>query len=489
MSETHRTTALGRRTLQQIVAGMHEGVLLIEPAGPIVWANAAATAMHGCRTPEELGTTATAYRERFILHDAEARRLPAHGYPVARLLAGETFDKETVAITPRDGDAQDRRIIEMSGMAVTGADGSTELLALVMDDITERFDAEERFERAFAANPAPAILLRLEDSRFIKVNDGFMEMTGYERDDIIGHPLREHDLLRHAEHREQAIRALEEHATIPQQESALKTRDGSEKFVILAGQPIQVNDKQCMMFTFIDLDERKKAETDLRHSEERFSRAFQLAPVPMLVCRREGWSVIEVNEAFMRATGRPHEAIVGRSALEAGLQIAEPALEAMAAALDAGGGIRNRDITVDVEGGGVIDGLLSAEPVTIQDETCILFVVQDITLRKRSEADLVAAIETVMQDASWFSRTLMEKLAQIRHPGRRAGTELDMLTAREREVLEGICKGLTDAEIAGALGLSRNTVRNHVANLYSKIGVNRRSAAVVWGRERGLANY
>src|SRR5699024_3530755 len=276
--------------------------------------------------------------------------------------------------------------------------------------ITERFDAEERFERAFAANPAPAILLRLEDSRFIKVNDGFMEMTGYERDGIIGHPLREHDLLRHAEHRAQAIRALEAHATVPEQESALKTRDGSEKFVILAGQPIQVNDKQCMMFTFIDLDERKKAETDLRHSEERFSRAFQLAPVPMLVCRREGWSVIEVNEAFMRATGRPHEAIVGRSALEAGLQIAEPALEAMAAALDAGGSIRNRDITVDVEGGGVIDGLLSAEPVTIQDEACILFVVQNINQRKRSEADLVAAIETVMQDASWFSQTLMEKL-------------------------------------------------------------------------------
>ncbi|MGH8154887.1 MAG: hypothetical protein ACREP0_06585 [Rhodanobacteraceae bacterium] len=35
----------------------------------------------------------------------------------------------------------------------------------------------------------------------------------------------------------------------------------------------------------------------------------------------------------------------------------------------------------------------------------------------------------------------------------------------------------------------RNTVRNHVASLYAKIGVNRRSAAVVWGRERGLAAF
>ncbi|MDN5874441.1 MAG: LuxR C-terminal-related transcriptional regulator [Sinobacteraceae bacterium] len=66
---------------------------------------------------------------------------------------------------------------------------------------------------------------------------------------------------------------------------------------------------------------------------------------------------------------------------------------------------------------------------------------------------------------------------------------MDALTTRERQVLERICKGQTDAEIAAALQISRNTVRNHVANLYDKIGVNRRSAAVVWGRERGLAAY
>ena len=42
------------------------------------------------------------------------------------------------------------------------------------------------------------------------------------------------------------------------------------------------------------------------------------------------------------------------------------------------------------------------------------------------------------------------------------------------------------AAIAARLGLSRNTVRNHVARLYAKIGVNRRGGAVEWGRERGM---
>ena len=61
-----------------------------------------------------------------------------------------------------------------------------ELLVLVIQDATERFSAEERFERAFNANPAPAIVCRLSDLRCIKVNRGFLEMTGYGRDEAIG---------------------------------------------------------------------------------------------------------------------------------------------------------------------------------------------------------------------------------------------------------------------------------------------------------------
>ena len=38
------------------------------------------------------------------------------------------------------------------------------------------------------------------------------------------------------------------------------------------------------------------------------------------------------------------------------------------------------------------------------------------------------------------------------------------------------------------LGLSENTVRNHIASLYRKIGVNRRTAAVIWARERGITS-
>lgn len=110
----------------------------------------------------------------------------------------------------------------------------------------------------------------------------------------------------------------------------------------------------------------------------------------------------------------------------------------------------------------------------------------DITERKRSELEL--AIETVMQDASWFSQTLIEKLANAKriNTGRLPDASFTDLTRRERAVLARICGGLADKEIAARLNLALNTVRNQVATAYSKLDVYNRSEAIVWARERRL---
>ncbi|MFA7681394.1 MAG: LuxR C-terminal-related transcriptional regulator, partial [Pigmentiphaga sp.] len=59
-------------------------------------------------------------------------------------------------------------------------------------------------------------------------------------------------------------------------------------------------------------------------------------------------------------------------------------------------------------------------------------------------------------------------------------------TPREREILGLMCQDMTDPEIALSLNVSPHTVRNHVASLYSKLDVHRRSAAIIWARQRGI---
>ncbi|WHZ20381.1 MAG: Sensory box transcriptional regulator, LuxR family [Rhodanobacteraceae bacterium] len=482
-------TPVDRRQLQQIIAGLTDGVMLLDPDRSIVWVNEAAIAVHGCIRAEELGANATQYRKRFSLKYRNNHRLTAKQYPIERVLAGETFSDVLVEVA-RKGDADFHSTQQVRGMALTNANGEVESLALVIKDVTERFSAEERFERTFAANPAPAVICRLRDLRYIKTNPGFLTMTGYERDQVIDRRFRELDVLDHAENREEAIRSLRGWLTIPQQEAVIRQADGKQKFVIVAGQPIEVGDEQCMLFTFIDLEARKRAEMSLRESEERFSKAFRLAPVPMIVFALRDMRALTINDAFTAITGYAIADLQGRTVEDIGLSGDVAAMRALVARLNRREDIRNEELPVRTREGAIIDCLLSADTVMIQGEPCVLCVIQDITERKRSEMDLVSAIEAVMKDTSWFSHTVMEKLAQLRRPdGSGAKAELATLTPREKDVLGLICKGLSDAEIAAALKLSRNTVRNHVATLYGKIGVNRRSAAVVWGRERGMVSY
>ena len=135
------------------------------------------------------------------------------------------------------------------------------------------------------------------------------------------------------------------------------------------------------------------------------------------------------------------------------------------------------------------DCFIAPVPLTVNGERLTLGVIQ--VEEPRQSADLIAVIESVLADStSWFTRTIVEKLKAVGQPkpgsSSNGTSQLDNLSAREREVLGLICEGQNDAQMATALGLSENTVRNHVAALYRKIGVKRRTAAVIWARERGI---
>lgn len=473
-----------RQHLQHIIAGLNEGIILLEADGAIAWANASALALHGADTPQALGQTPAGYRKRYALTYRNHHRVPARQYPLDRLAAGIAFDDLLLDLTRKD-DPDFLRNIRARGLLLDneGAD----YRVLILDDQTDELNAEQRFERTFAANPAPALICRLSDLRYVKVNQGFLDMTGLTRDAVLGKSAYELDVLEGGEDREEAVAKLDAGLTIGQREGVLRLADGGARFVIVAGQPIDMQDEPCMLFTFIDLEKRKRAEEALQQSEERFSKAFRLAPVPMALCEGSSLRALDINDAYAQAVGVAPGEAEGQELTALGLR----PYEGMAAALARGESVRNRETALVTAEGAQLDCLLSAEPVMIGGEQRVLLVLQDISERKRTETELLTAIEAVMQDTSWFSRGIIEKLAQLRAPApaTRDVAELAQLTAREREVLGLLCQGHDDDAIARQLRLSRNTVRNHVATIYSKIGVHRRSAAIVWARDRGITGH
>jgi PAS domain S-box-containing protein len=313
---------------------------------------------------------------------------------------------------------------------------------------------------------------------------------GYERSQILDKSVYELDVLQGANERASAIEKLSLGKTIPQMEAVLRLPHDRDKLVIVAGQPIEVGDAACMLFTFIDLEPRRSAEAALRKSEEQFAKAFRMAPIPMLLCEIEGLVIVEVNEALLSLSGFPAAKLLGTEFLSSALNpqaMSEGGSESNSLR-DGTKSLRNLECPIHSGNGLTFECLLSAEPISASGRDCILFVLQDNTERRRTEQDLAAAIEAVMQDASWFSRSIMDKLDRLQRGTSEEDEHIDLsaLTPRERDVMKLLCDGLSDKEIAAALEVATTTVRNRVSSLYSKLGLHRRSEVILWARKRGL---
>lgn len=474
-----------RRQLQQIVAALTEGIIVVELDGTLAWADETALAMHGASSLAGLGGSAEGYTRRFAVAYLGSPELTAADTPIMRLLRNDVVDHAVTEVVRRSD--HKRWVHEVRTMAMTDGEGRPDWFVIILDNETERYNAEERFERAFGANPAPAIIVRLSDLRFVKVNRGFLELTGYGQAGVIGRSMHEIDLLRGAERRELAMQRLHAWETIPQMEGCLALAGGGEKTVLLGGQPLEIGDSACMLFTFADLHPREQAHRALRQSEDRFAKAFHMAPGPMAMIALTGLRVLDVNAAFSAATGWRREEVVGRDVAGAGVWGEGERRDAVEHRIRRTGRVDGVDVEVRSKDGSLHDYLLSADTVEIDGERCVLCVMLDITERKQTETELLAAVQSAMQDTSWLGQRIVEKLTVLRR-GKAAAPapELSALPARAQEVLGLLAEGLADEQIAATLGISRNTLRNHIAVIYSRLGLHRRAAVVVWARERGL---
>lgn len=110
-------------------------------------------------------------------------------------------------------------------------------------------------------------------------------------------------------------------------------------------------------------------------------------------------------------------------------------------------------------------------------------------LLKTSPPDQVArAVHTVATGGGAYDGPVVERINRhFSSGGRTSATGLfPQLSARERDVLALMAEGRSNAEIADHYVLSLKTVRNHVSNVLTKLGVSTRAEAIVRAREAGL---
>ena len=109
-------------------------------------------------------------------------------------------------------------------------------------------------------------------------------------------------------------------------------------------------------------------------------------------------------------------------------------------------------------------------------------------LKRTRPEELIAAVHTIACGESLLSpsvtRRVIDRMAQAPEPELN-GERIDELTPREREVLELIARGMSNAEIAQSLVIEESTVKTHVKRILMKLNLRDRVQAVIFAYEHG----
>ena len=170
--------------------------------------------------------------------------------------------------------------------------------------------SKERFAKAFRANPQPMSLTALATGRYIEVNESFLAMSGYTRDEVIGQTSLELHVWETPEARDEFIRELNKRGSLVNYETKFRAKDGSFRVLLSSAEKLEIAGEGCLLVASSDVTERVANQNALRESEERFRNMADTAPVMMWIVDSERRCTY-LNKRWLDFTGRTFEEEIG----------------------------------------------------------------------------------------------------------------------------------------------------------------------------------
>jgi len=297
------------------------------------------------------------------------------------------FVKGLMVVLTKSGE---RRIWEYYNTLRT--DGvSTPIVRGIAHDVTEqkRIEralrlSEEKFSKAFRVSPNAIVISRLEDDELIEFNDRFLHVTGFSREEVIGHTSLELGLWTNSEDRENIRRESKNNGRVQRREIAIRTKAGDHRVVSYSAEVVELDRRKCLLSVYEDVTESKRAEARLREYETAVEGVEEM--IAVIDC---DYRYILANEAFAKVRLMEQNQIVGRHVREiVGDEFFERvAKEKLEEAFR--GKIVRYEVRFPYPEIGLRDVLISCFPIDgnagVRRIVCVL---QDITDRKKADVEL-----------------------------------------------------------------------------------------------------
>jgi PAS domain S-box-containing protein len=124
--------------------------------------------------------------------------------------------------------------------------------------------SERKFSTAFNQSPLPMVITSLDNERLEEVNESFVRLSGYTKEESLGRTAKELRLLAEWERRDEGLRRLRAGERVYGFEARFLTKSGEERIGVIRSSLIEINSRPYVLSSFTDLTERKRAEDAIR---------------------------------------------------------------------------------------------------------------------------------------------------------------------------------------------------------------------------------
>ncbi len=187
------------------------------------------------------------------------------------------------------------------------------LIVVFIRDITLRKQAEEelkkseeKFSKAFIICPEAMFITSLDDSKFIDVNDVFIKLTGFRKEEVIGSTLSELNLCVDDNQRKQLYEEILKNGFIKNKPIQYRMKTGKIFDFLISSEIIELEGRQCCLNFMPDVTERNIAEKEIR----RLSQAVRQSPASVMITDAKG-KIEYVNHKVLEITGYSLDELIG----------------------------------------------------------------------------------------------------------------------------------------------------------------------------------
>jgi PAS domain S-box-containing protein len=249
----------------------------------------------------------------------------------------------------------------------------------------EKKDSERQYKLLFESNPAPMWVLERNTLAFLAVNDAAVNNYGYSREEFRN--MNALDILPKDEVQDGLRSLLQKDLKrfqVTEHTRHLK-KDSTVVEVEVSRNAVSFGDIDAMLVLAHDITEIRRNQERLRHSEEKFAKAFRSSPMAITISTKQDGRYIEVNDAFVRMLDLDRESVIGRSSIELRVWDVLEDRDAMVRELERSGRVTLFETRFNSKSRGVRAVRISAETIMLGDLSCILAIITDVTSAKSLE--------------------------------------------------------------------------------------------------------